>query len=249
MLLILKRLLSTALRRVGMAEPLSETPEKDLDPVLTKMARHNSMKNRSKRSPEWIFFADAGAWQTANGDESKFRIANCLYCLKDNIQTKIRGKIETMKNHIMDCERIPASQKDVYERHPSRYRKRASVGENTDTAKRRKSIDMLDTPPLLDGLTNRAVVLHGAGDIRVDHIPLPAVRPGHVLIAMRSVSIRQSVSSSSLFPSIQDKYTNILSNIDKHMYLCICLHKVSKFALLGVSRSNSFSQFICVCLC
>lgn len=172
-------------------------PEDELDPSLVKLACQNRIKNRSKRSPEWIFFADAGMWQTVNGDESKFRIANCRYCLKADIQTKIRGKIETMKNHIMECDKIPASQKAVYERHPARYRKRVSNGAAAvDAAKRQKFDGLLKagTFATVDGYENRAVVLHGTGDLRVDRVPIPSIPAGHVLIAMRSVGICGSVS-------------------------------------------------------
>lgn len=166
-----------------------------LDTALLKLAGQNKNKNRSKRSPEWLFFADAGMWQTMNGEESKFRIANCRYCLKCDIETKIRGKIETMKNHILECERIPQTQKAVYERHPSRHRKRNASG-NADGGKKQKIEGLLkvNTMPNLDGVENRAVVLHGARDMRVERIPIPAIPPGHVLISMRSVGICGSVS-------------------------------------------------------
>lgn len=142
-------------------------------------------------------------WQTVNGDESKFRIANCRYCLKADIQTKIRGKIETMKNHIMECDKIPASQKAVYERHPARYRKRSSGG-TVDSAKRIKFDGLLiaNTMASIDGIENRAVVLHGAGDMRVDSVPIPAIPSGHVLVAMRSVGICGSVRPLLLTPLI-----------------------------------------------
>lgn len=173
--------------------------ENELDPALVKLACQNRIKNRSKRSPEWIFFADAGMWQTVNGEESKFRIANCRYCLKSDIETKIRGKIETMKNHIMECENVPASQKAAYERHPNRYRKKTPI--NPEAAKRQK-IDALlraNAMPHIDGIENKAVVLHGAGDMRVEKIPIPAIPPGHLLISMRSVGICGSVSIKSHF--------------------------------------------------
>lgn len=179
-----------------MAHPPDNAPENELDPSLVKLACQNRIKNRSKRSPEWIFFADAGMWQTVNGDHSKFRIANCRYCLKADIQTKIRGKIETMKNHIMECDNIPASQKAVYERHPTRYRKRAITGGSPiDVTKRQKLDGLLKANALstLDGLENHAVVLHGAGDMRIDRVPIPSIPPGHVLVSMRSVGICGSV--------------------------------------------------------
>lgn len=178
------------------AHPPDNAPEDELDPSLVKLACQNRIKNRSKRSPEWIFFADAGMWQTVNGDESKFRIANCRYCLKADIQTKIRGKIETMKNHIMECDKIPASQKAVYERHPARYRKRTSNGYPTvDAAKRQKFDGLLKAGAYttIDGHENKAVVLHGTGDMRIDRVQIPAIPPGHVLVAMRSVGICGSV--------------------------------------------------------
>lgn len=179
-----------------MARPPDNPPENEIDPYLAKVACHNRIRNRSKRSPEWIFFADAGRWQTVNGDESKFRIANCLYCLKANIQTKIRGKIETMKNHIMECERIPASQKAVYERHPSRYRKRSSSdsSDTHDGAKRKKTgLSSEATEHASVNVENYALVLHAVDDLRIDRVPIPVVRPGHVLISMRSVGICDSV--------------------------------------------------------
>lgn len=171
--------------------------EGELDPCLVQLACQNRIKNRSKRSPEWVFFADAGMWQTVNGDESKFRTANCRFCLKDNIETRIRGKIETMKNHILECERIPASQKAVYERHPARFRKRSN---NTtppiELSKRQKLDEDSQTSFLttLDGIENRSAVLHGPNDLRMDPTPIPSVPPGHVLISMRSVGICGSVS-------------------------------------------------------
>lgn len=179
------------------SHPPDNAPTDELDPSLVKLACQNRIKNRSKRSPEWIFFADAGMWQTVNGDESKFRIANCRYCLKADIQTKIRGKIETMKNHIMECDKIPASQKAVYERHPGRYRKRPANSANLnghssiETAKRQKMDGLLKAGALttIDGFENKAVVLHGTADLRVDRVPIPSIPPGHVLIAMRSVGI------------------------------------------------------------
>lgn len=181
--------------RVSAALP---SPEDDLDPSLIMLASQNRVKNRSKRSPEWIFFADAGMWQTMNGDESKFRIANCRYCLKEGVETKIRGKIETMKNHIMECDKIPASQKSVYERHPARYRKRSSTNgpSSADSAKRLKFDGLLkaNTMSAMDGVENRAVVLHSAGDLRIDKQPIPVIPPGHLLIAVRSVGICGSVS-------------------------------------------------------
>ena len=170
------------------------TPDEDIDPSLLKLSTQNRNKNRSKRSPEWIFFADAGMWQTVNGEESKFRIANCRYCLKADIETKIRGKIETMKNHILECDKIPASQKAVYERHPGRHRKRQSSAP-VDPAKRQKFDGLLKGNALshLDGVENKAVVLHGVGDMRIDRVPIPAIPSGHVLVSMRSVGICGSV--------------------------------------------------------
>lgn len=178
--------------------PPDNPPDDELDPNLVKLATQNRIKNRSKRSPEWIFFADAGMWQTVNGEESKFRIANCRYCLKADIQTKIRGKIETMKNHIKECDKIPASQKAVYMRHPARYRKRggSGLGSPVDSVKRQKFDGLLKASALtsIDGVENKAVVLHGAGDMRIDRVPIPTIMPGYVLIAMRSVGICGSVS-------------------------------------------------------
>ena len=179
------------------AQPPSDPPpEEELDRSLIKLSCQNRIKNRSKRSPEWLFFADAGMWQTVNGEESKFRIANCQYCLKADIETRIRGKIETMKNHILECERIPQSQRAIYERHPGRYRKRQSTNSNADSSKRHKFENLLktnNTLTQLDGIENKAVVLHGAGDMRLDTMPVPSVPPGHLLIAMRSVGICGSV--------------------------------------------------------
>lgn len=174
--------------------PGDNAPEDELDPSLVKLACQNRIRNRSKRSPEWIFFADAGMWQTVNGEESKFRIANCRYCLKADIETKIRGKIETMKNHIMECDKIPASQKAVYERHPGRYKKR-QPGSSTDPSKRQKFEIPMKPISLshVDGVENRAVVLHGAGDMRIEKVPIPTLPPGHLLISMRSVGICGSV--------------------------------------------------------
>lgn len=182
---------------------LLPTPDEEFDVSLGKLATRQRVKNRSKRSPEWIFFVDAGMWQTMHGDESKFRIANCRYCLKAGVATKIRGKIETMKNHIMECDKIPSSQKAVYERHPARYRKRSASNSATspDSAKRIKFDGLLkaNTMPAMDGVENRAVILHGAGDLRVDQHPIPVVSPGHLLIAVRSVGICGSVSVSLAF--------------------------------------------------
>lgn len=171
-------------------------PDAELDAALVKLScQQNRIKNRSKRSPEWIFFADAGQWQTVNGEESKFRIANCRFCLKADIQTKIRGKIETMKNHILECDKIPADQKAIYERHPGRYRKRNS-GAGHDGSKRHKNEAGLRSLGLthIDGVENKAVILHAARDIRIEKVPVPLLPPGHLLIAMRSVGICGSVS-------------------------------------------------------
>ncbi|KAI0560015.1 alcohol dehydrogenase [Gracilaria domingensis] len=171
--------------------PQDDAPEGELDPNLVKLACQNRIRNRSKRSPEWIFFADAGMWQTVNGEESKFRIANCRYCLKADIETRIRGKIETMKNHILECDKIPASQKAVYERHPARFRKRQSGANAVDPSKRLKYDGLLKANAHLnvDGVENKAIVLHGAGDLRIEKVPIPAIPEGHVLVAMRSVGI------------------------------------------------------------
>lgn len=177
-------------------QPNAVTPKEELDAALVQVSfQQNRIKNRSKRSPEWIFFADAGQWQTVNGEESKFRIANCRFCLKADIQTKIRGKIETMKNHILECDKIPADQKAIYERHPGRYRKRVS-GSAQENAKRQKTEAALRSLGLthVDGIENRAVVLHAARDMRIEKVPIPMLQPGHMLISMRSVGICGSVS-------------------------------------------------------
>lgn len=178
-------------------QPNAVPPEAELDANLVRVAyQQNRIKNRSKRSPEWIFFADAGQWQTVNGEESKFRIANCRFCLKADIQTKIRGKIETMKNHILECDKIPPDQKAIYERHPGRHRKRVS-GSAQDAAKRQKTEAALRSLGFahIDGVENRAVVLHAARDMRIEKVPIPLLQSGHLLISMRSVGICGSVCS------------------------------------------------------
>ena len=95
-----------------------------------------------------------------------------------------------MKNHILECDKIPASQKAVYERHPVRHCKRQSSAP-VDPAKRRKFDGLLKVNALshLDGVENKAVVQHGVGDMRIDRVPIPAIPSGHVLVSMRSVSI------------------------------------------------------------
>lgn len=186
-----------------MAQPPNPTggslAETELDAALVKLScQQNRIKNRSKRSPEWIFFADAGMWQTVNGEESKFRIANCRFCLKADIQTKIRGKIETMKNHILECDKIPPDQRAIYERHPGRYKKRQS-GAAGDAAKRQKT-EALRFASLghVDGVENKGVVLHAARDMRIEKVPIPPIPQGHMLISMRSVGICGSVSHCGL---------------------------------------------------
>lgn len=153
--------------------------------------------SRAKRCPEWMHFEDCGPWQLQSGEASKFRVAKCKYCVEE---TRIRGKIETMHNHIEECPHVPAAAKIEYNAHPQRFRKRpAAAGAATGAAagelSKRTKAGTHSIPP---GMSNVAAVLHGVNDLRIDTRPVPDTPAGHVLLSMRSVGICGSVRSNAL---------------------------------------------------
>lgn len=62
-----------------------------------------------KFGAEWSLFTDVGPWKKRDGSETKFRVGSCNHC-----KTEVRGKRETLSNHIKKCYAIPAEIRAMY---------------------------------------------------------------------------------------------------------------------------------------